>query len=191
MAIILPAVLLAGIASGGVFDMPTVAQFLNLGVKQAADRDHYVLGAAVNLSDDDPDRFDCSGLVEWSLGRLGINLPRPAQDQFFAVRDAGLQIPVARALQTPGALLFKKGPTSGSRPRPIYHVGISLGNGDVLEAKGSKWGVVITRDPPWSDAGKQNVWNLAGLAPGLDYGGSRPALWPLAFAPALYYLLAA
>lgn len=165
--------------------MPTPAQFLNLAVRQEGDR--YVLGAGVNLADDDPDSFDCSGLVEWGLGRLGIRLPRPAQSQFMAVKEAGLQIPVSKALQTPGALLWKYSPTH--TPRKVYHVGISLGGGDVVEAKGSKWGVVISKDPPFSDNLKPSVWNLAGYAPGLDYGtGISSRLLPIAAGIAAAFL---
>lgn len=65
-----------------------------------------------------PDRFDCSGLVQWSYARAGIPLPRTTYDQI----NEG--IPVARSDVRPGDLVF---PHSG-------HVQLAIGNNLVVEA---------------------------------------------------------
>jgi cell wall-associated NlpC family hydrolase len=141
---------------------PTASQFIELASRQKGDR--YVLGSAASLKDPDPDEFDCSGLVAWSLGRLGINFPRPAQTQYNNAKH----IEPGQAKAIAGALLFKyTDKLSAARPRHIFHVGISLGNGKVVEAKGRKYGVVITNFT--------SSWNRAGLVPGLEYGKSAPA----------------
>lgn len=67
-----------------------------------------------------PSGFDCSGLVQWAYGRLGITLPRVAADQFHAGR------PVRSSALAPGDLVFFE---SG-----IGHVAMYLGDGLIVEA---------------------------------------------------------
>jgi cell wall-associated NlpC family hydrolase len=70
----------------------------------------YAYGAA------GPDRFDCSGLVYWVYGRLGVRLPRVARAQ----ARYGNSVPLAEA--HPGDLLC-----FALRGREIDHVGLYLG----------------------------------------------------------------
>jgi peptidoglycan DL-endopeptidase CwlO len=65
-----------------------------------------------------PDRFDCSGLTQWSYARAGIHLDRTTYQQIY---DG---IPVARSQVRPGDLVF---PSAG-------HVQIAIGNNLVVEA---------------------------------------------------------
>lgn len=65
-----------------------------------------------------PDRFDCSGLVQWAYGRAGIKLPRTTYDQI----SQGIAVP--RSQIQPGDLVF---PHSG-------HVQMAIGNNRVIEA---------------------------------------------------------
>lgn len=143
-----------------------VDDFIRLVHQQEGDK--YVLGSKVNKNDPDPDVFDCSGLVEWALGRLGISLPRPAQSQYYALQKQGKAITADAALKLRGALVFKKGATSATRPRPIYHVGVTIGNGEVIEAKGRKYGVVHSKN----QFGK---WQLGAIIPGITAGQSSPS----------------
>lgn len=76
--------------------------------------------------------FDCSGLTQWSLGQVGIQIPRTAQQQF----DSMAKINGAQAQA--GDLVFFHSTAPGDY---ISHVGIYLGNGKMLHA-GSN-GVVI------------------------------------------------
>jgi peptidoglycan DL-endopeptidase CwlO len=65
-----------------------------------------------------PDRFDCSGLTQWSYARAGIHLDRTTYQQ---IHDG---IPVPRAQVRPGDLVF---PSAG-------HVQMAIGNNLVVEA---------------------------------------------------------
>jgi cell wall-associated NlpC family hydrolase len=80
----------------------------------------YVWGA------EGPNAFDCSGLVQWSFARIGIRMPRVAQDQFFT----GPHIPYADAL--PGDLLFWH--YEPNDPTYVSHVAIYVGDGEMLVA---------------------------------------------------------
>ena len=63
--------------------------------------------------------FDCSGLVYWAYGRLGVELPHSS----YALYDQGRG--VARSRMKPGDLLFFSG---------LGHVGIYLGRGRMVHA---------------------------------------------------------
>jgi len=65
-----------------------------------------------------PDRFDCSGLTQWSYARAGIHLDRTTYQQIYN----GIAIP--RAQVRPGDLVF---PSAG-------HVQMAIGNNLVVEA---------------------------------------------------------
>jgi cell wall-associated NlpC family hydrolase len=80
----------------------------------------YVWGAA------GPGSFDCSGLVQWSLGQAGVVMPRVAVDQ----ARTGPQVPVS--LLQPGDLLFYH--TDPTAPTYISHVAIYLGKGLMIQA---------------------------------------------------------
>ncbi|MEZ4388579.1 MAG: C40 family peptidase [Candidatus Krumholzibacteriia bacterium] len=82
------------------------------------------LGRPYRWGGHSPERgFDCSGLVHWCYGCLGIDLPRVVRDQ----RRAGQ--PVAAASLQPGDLLFFA--IEGDR---ISHVGLYLGDGEFVHA---------------------------------------------------------
>jgi cell wall-associated NlpC family hydrolase len=73
-----------------------------------------------------PGGFDCSGLVQWVYGQVGVSLPRTAQAQF------DLATPIDRSQLQPGDLLFyaQTYPSSDW----ITHVGIYVGNGQMINA---------------------------------------------------------
>lgn len=64
--------------------------------------------------------FDCSGLVQYVYGQLGLHLPRTSQEQ----QQVGTVVSVNEA--TPGDLVFFN--------TPATHVGIYVGNGYMLHA---------------------------------------------------------
>ena len=68
--------------------------------------------------------FDCSGLVQAAYKVAGVELPRTAQEQY----DATAELAPGEPLQ-PGDLLF-----FGGGPTDITHVGIYVGNGDMVDA---------------------------------------------------------
>jgi peptidoglycan DL-endopeptidase CwlO len=73
-----------------------------------------------------PSVFDCSGLVQWSMRRAGIVMPRVAVDQ----AQTGPLIPLSEL--APGDLLFYH--TDPTAPTYISHVAIYLGNGMMEQA---------------------------------------------------------
>lgn len=83
----------------------------------------YVWGAA------GPDRFDCSGLVQWCYAQAGVHLDRTTYQQ---IHDG---VPVPRSQVRPGDLVF---PHAG-------HVQLAIGDGLVVEAPYSGASVRIGR----------------------------------------------
>jgi cell wall-associated NlpC family hydrolase len=67
--------------------------------------------------------FDCSGLTHAAYAAAGITLPRTAQTQY----DAGPHVPAGQLL-LPGDLVFY------GTPGHIHHVGLYLGNGQMIDA---------------------------------------------------------
>jgi cell wall-associated NlpC family hydrolase len=63
--------------------------------------------------------FDCSGLVYWAYGRLGVEVPHSS----YALFDQGRR--VARARMRPGDVLFFSG---------LGHVGLYVGDGRMVHA---------------------------------------------------------
>ncbi|HEY8727470.1 MAG TPA: C40 family peptidase [Gaiellaceae bacterium] len=74
--------------------------------------------------------FDCSGLVDWAYGRLGIELPHSS----YALYDQGRG--VARSRMRAGDLLFFSG---------RGHVGIYIGRGRMVHAPHSGTRVQVVR----------------------------------------------
>jgi hypothetical protein len=111
----------AQIASGGT--SPGVVE-RGLGSVIVADAESY-LGTPYVWGGENPRTgFDCSGLVQWVYAEAGISLPRVAQDQF----DAGPHLAVG-AILYPGDLVF-----FGSGPSGVEHVGVYVGNGEMIDA---------------------------------------------------------
>lgn len=137
----------------------------------------YVLGAEADLNSDVlPDAFDCSELVQWACHRSGItDCPDGHWIQVEWCARHGLQIPVAEAIDTFGALLFIYDGT------PNGHVAFSMGNGMTMEARGRAWGC-----GSWSS---YNRFNRAALIPGVDYSPFVLPPAPIKEDPAMLHLL--
>ena len=96
------------------------------GTTIAATAEQY-LGVPYVWGGSSPQGFDCSGLVQYVYGQFGINLPRTTVDQ----ANAGTAIPdISQAL--PGDLVFFPG--ADGTPTAPGHVGIYLGNGQMIAA---------------------------------------------------------
>jgi cell wall-associated NlpC family hydrolase len=72
--------------------------------------------------------FDCSGLVHWAYGRIGIEVPHSS----YALYDMGRR--VGRSRMKPGDVLFFSG---------LGHVGLYLGRGRMVHAPQSGRNVEI------------------------------------------------
>ena len=84
-----------------------------------------------------PKGFDCSGLVQYLYKKHGISLPRSSRDQFAS-------LPAINDPQ-PGDLVFFR------RNGVINHVGIYLGNGNMLHSPqtGSNVRIESMEKPNW------------------------------------------
>ena len=78
------------------------------------------LGKPYSWGASGPGSFDCSGLTMWSWGKAGVSLPHSSQAQYGSGQH------VSRSDLQPGDLVFY-----GS---PIHHVGLYIGNGNMIEA---------------------------------------------------------
>jgi cell wall-associated NlpC family hydrolase len=86
--------------------------------------DAYVYGAA------GPDAFDCSGLTMMAWAQAGVSLPHSSSGQM------GSGTPVSQSELQPGDLVFYYSPVS--------HVGIYIGNGQIVHAANPSTGVQVT-----------------------------------------------
>jgi|GEM_PF-1579500 len=109
------------VASTPVTDQPATVRGLEIvALTRSQIGVPYVWGGAT------PAGFDCSGLVQWTYGQVGVGLPRTAQEQYDATTRIGVD-----GLR-PGDLVFfaQTYPSSDW----ITHVGIYIGNGLMIGA---------------------------------------------------------
>jgi cell wall-associated NlpC family hydrolase len=85
-----------------------------------------------------PDTFDCSGLVMWSYDQVGVHLQHWTGFQW----EEGAHVAVSDL--RPGDLLFFAYNTSD--PETIHHVGMYIGNGEMVQAPETGENVEITSD---------------------------------------------
>lgn len=126
----------------------------------------YVFGAEINLAgDSSPDRTDCSEAMQYGVyHQVHDSWVDGSHNQWAACHH----ITVAQALRTKGALVFQSG--SGS-PNGIHHVGMSLGDGSVAQAR-SRYpqpGELSSGRPQTCGIWKGQHWDYAGLIPVLRY----------------------
>lgn len=91
---------------------------------------------------------DCSGLLRWALRQLGLDIVHHARYQYTnACTNNGTLVNGQRSDGKPilpGTAVFLK----GNKPH-IHHVGVYVGSGICVEAKGARYGVVTSRLDHW------------------------------------------
>jgi cell wall-associated NlpC family hydrolase len=111
-----------------------------------------------------PDAFDCSGLAMMAYRAAGIAIPRTSQQQWAA----GPRVPPGQ--EQPGDLVFFAG--SDGTPQAPGHVGIVIGNGEMIEAYATGYPIRIAMyGRPSSPPGDQVVPALPGLGSWAARGG--------------------
>lgn len=85
--------------------------------------------------------FDCSGLTKWVYQKMGISLPHSAAQQRDMAQSVG------RNQLQPGDLVFFNYGRLG--PNDADHVGIYMGNGQMIAAS-SGAGEVVTQPVDWA-----------------------------------------
>jgi len=149
-----------------------------VGLALAQQGDRYVGNAEADPSNPNPSEWDCSELVQWACDRAGVSPAMPdgswIQQRWCA--SQGRIVSVDQALATRGALLFNHRDDAGNPvdPGPTCpphaHVAISLGDGNTIEAMGTKFGVLVA-------SARNRSWTAGALIPGCTYG-SAPAPAP-------------
>lgn len=109
------------------------------------------LGHPYVYGDEGPTTFDCSGLVQYTLGLVGVKAPRVAADQ----QKWATRVDTPQA----GDLVFLGD--------PAYHVGIYVGAGKMIDAAGVGKGVRV-------DSVSSNA--TFGRVPGLGVGSLSSVL---------------
>ena len=99
---------------------PVPAPAPNAGAGAAVDAALSQVGKPYQWGAAGPDSYDCSGLTMWAWAHAGVALPHNSGAQYSATPR------VDRSDWQPGDLLF-----FGS---PIHHVGMYIGNGQMVEA---------------------------------------------------------
>ncbi len=82
------------------------------------------LGVRYVWAGSSPSGFDCSGLVKYVFGKVGVSLPHSSRLQF------NYGTPVSKSNLRPGDIVFFYS--------PIHHVGIYIGNGKMIDATGNR-----------------------------------------------------
>ena len=99
---------------------------------------------------------DCSGLLCWALKQLGAEIVHQARYQYTdASKRKGRLINGKREDGQPimpGTAVFLKGSQDH-----IHHVGVYVGHGICIEAKGTRWGVVTSELTHWDYWGELKV----------------------------------
>ncbi|WP_316525251.1 C40 family peptidase [Kitasatospora brasiliensis] len=111
----------AGTVRAGYFDEVAEDRDVETAVQFALAQ----LGVPFRRAGNGPDGYDCSGLVQQSFRRGGIDLPRVANDQYAATT------PISASQLRRGDLLFW---SPDGTPRGIQHVAIYLGDNEYVEA---------------------------------------------------------
>jgi cell wall-associated NlpC family hydrolase len=144
-------------------------QFVQAALAQTGD--DYVFGAEADVASADPSVFDCSELVQWAAGQVGVEVSDGSWYQYLALEEAGTTMSVDEALRTRGALLFwfSDEPTAGGGRPAEAHVAISLGDGRTIEARGTEYGV-----GSWT--GSTERFNYAGFLPELATAVPEPSV---------------
>jgi cell wall-associated NlpC family hydrolase len=91
-----------------------------------------------------PAGFDCSGLVQYVLSKVGVkNVPRTSEAQYAWAQK------ISRSDLSPGDLVFAQFPGDNASPG---HVGIYVGNNRVLSAEDPAQGIGYSTLSSWGSA---------------------------------------
>jgi peptidoglycan DL-endopeptidase CwlO len=102
-----------------------------------ADAEQY-LGVPYQWGGTSPSGFDCSGLVQYVYAQLGVNLPRTSEQQ----ATVGTAVPSLADAQPCDLVFFAGSDGTASSPG---HVGIYIGNGEMIDAPYT--GAAVRIDP--------------------------------------------
>jgi peptidoglycan DL-endopeptidase CwlO len=153
---------LGGVRTASSFSGDVPAR-LPAGLSPAVDAAQQYLGVPYAWGGESPSGFDCSGLVQYVYGQLGVELPRVAADQ------ARVGQPVASLAEArPGDLVAFK--------NPVDHIGIYAGNGLMVVAPKSGDVVKVQAIYEEPTAIRRVLPSPAGFSSGSDLATQRSIL---------------
>lgn len=97
----------------------------------AVDAFSSVIGTPYRWGGNEPGGFDCSGGTQWAYGRAGVTLPRTAAAQWSSGAHPDVA-PLTVAALRAGDLVFYA--SNLADPSTIHHVGMAIGNGQMIAA---------------------------------------------------------
>lgn len=116
-----------GLSSGASVPAAEVSDPASIAVKAAMSQ----IGVGYRFATAQPGvAFDCSGLTKWAWGRAGVTLPHQSAQQYASIRH------VPKDQAAPGDLVFSYS--------PISHVGMYIGNGQMVHARYSGTTIAVT-----------------------------------------------
>jgi hypothetical protein len=99
---------------------------------------------------------DCSGLIRWALYQLHEEIIHQAYYQYTDASKAKGKLVDGKREDgqplLPGTAVFLQGDEAR-----IHHVGVYVGHGICIEAKGTRWGVVTSEPSHWDHWGELKV----------------------------------
>lgn len=123
------------------------------------------LGTPYQWGGDAPGGFDCSGLVYYSLGKLGISAPRTSEQQWAWTQH------ISQDQLQPGDLVFENWPGES----PPGHVAIYAGNNQIIEAPAPGQNVHKVAWTPGEITASGGTVTGYGRIPGLTYSATDSA----------------
>lgn len=113
-------------ASSTESNRPTTKRIIESNGQRIANLARHMIGTPYRYGGEDPaDGFDCSGLVHYTHGAVGISVPRVSRDQYRHAR----KIPLTAA--EPGDIIFF------SDAVKLSHIAIYIGDGRFVHAPSS------------------------------------------------------
>jgi hypothetical protein len=145
---------------GGTNATPLVRAF----VKFCLDHTTAASGCTYIYGDEGPTSFDCSGLVLAAAASIGVHFPEHNSDAeyTYAASHPGCAITVETGINTYGACLVLSQAKDEASGNGNGHIAVSLGGGQMVDAKGVAWGIITEPVP-------SGLFDEAFLLPGVSY----------------------